>query len=419
MPVSGDSAVVARIAAHFAPSPPGTLGVAVSGGGDSLALLVLLKDWAQAGGPGLRAVTVDHGLRPEAVGEAAEVARVSALLGIPHDSVKITVPEQGGNLMAMARRERYARLALWAREHGIGDIALGHTADDLAENFLMRLSREAGIDGLAAMRARRRVEEVLFHRPLLATARSDLRDCLVARGFGWAEDPTNDDPAYDRTRARRMLAGLAPLGLTASGLANVARNLREARDALGQVAAGLADDMVTFDAGDVLIARAGLLEQPQDLMRRLVQAALIWVGGEEYPPRGAALMRVLEAVQSGESATLQGCRLLHSGAHLRITREWKAVAGMRCDTGEIWDGRWRLSHPDAPAGLHVAALGEDGLPHCHDRKNTGRPGATLIASPAVWRGDTLVAAPLAGLSEGWCATLTRARAAYRRSLVSH
>lgn len=403
---------------HFGEEPPARLGVAVSGGGDSVALLILLAEWAGQGGPRPFAVTVDHGLRPESAAEAAGVATLCADLGISHDILRWQGWDGTGNLPDAARRARYALMADWARERAIADIALGHTADDQAETLLMRLARGAGVDGLSAMRPRRDWHGIRLHRPVLGVTRAALRDVLRRRGIGWAEDPTNEDARYERVRARQVLAALAPLGLDAPGLAGVAARLGEARQALETCTARLADSLVTFDAGDILIRREALGAEPPELARRLMQAALLWVGGGGYPPRGDALSRVLRAAVAGRDATLQGCRVLPCGENLRVTREWKAVADMRVPAGQVWDGRWRLEGPGG-AGFEIAALGEAGLPHCPGRRATGRPAAALVASPAVWRGAVLIAAPLAGLENGWSARLIRGEAAFRAAILSH
>ncbi len=396
-----------NIVGHFAPDPPAKLGVAVSGGGDSVALLVLLSEWAAAD---LHVVTVDHGLRAEAADEARMVAQLCHDLGVSHDILKWQGADSSGNLMDQARRARYRLMSEWARARGIGDVALGHTRDDLAETFLIRLARGAGLDGLSAMSARRQHGGVVFHRPLLGVSRAALRDVLQARGAGWAEDPTNDNPAFDRARARLVLETLEPLGVTTDGLAHVAQTLRDAREALEQVSLQVARPHVRFDAGDVLVARDVLMDQPKEVARRLLQAAFLWVAGPGYPPRGAAQMRVLEAVAAGDEMTLQGCRMLHRRGDIRVCREWKAVADQRSAPGDVWDGRWVLDGPEDD--VHVAALGETGLEHCPDRKATGRPAASLMASPAVWRGDRLIAAPLAGLANGWSVRLVRASEAF-------
>ena len=407
-----------RIASHFQPDPPDPIGVAVSGGSDSLALLTLLKDWRDAGGPQVCAVTVDHRLRPEAADEAAQVARQCQSWDIPHDTLHWTGWDGQGNLADQARRARYRLMAQWAVQRGVQVIALGHTADDQAETFLMRLTREAGLDGLSAMAERWQQDGVSFARPVLGVTREELRDVLRARGLVWADDPSNADPAYARVRARQVLATLAPLDIDGATLAHVARNLGEARAALNAVVARAAQEVAQIEHGDVLLRRAALIAHPPEIARRLVQAALMWISGADYPPRGAAMTRLMHDIADGQSPTLHGCRLITRTDSLRITREEAAVAGIRVPAGDVWDGRWHLTGPDME-GITIAALGEAALGLCPDRQETGLPAASLCASPAAWRGETLVAAPLAGLENGWSARMVRSENHDFAALLSH
>ena len=400
-----------KLTRHFAPHPPDMLGVAVSGGGDSVALLHLLNDWRSAGGPALRVATVDHGLRPDAPAEAAAVARTCAGLGVAHDTLAWRGWDGTGNLPDRARRARYALLADWSRAHGITDIAVGHTQDDLAETFVMRLARGAGVDGLAAMRDRWRDGPVTFHRPLLETGRAELRDLLRARGAEWAEDPTNSDTAFERARVRRGLTALSAAGLDVHVLAQAARRLAAARTALDEIAREKAGEIVRIEGGDVLIARAGLTALPDEVARRVLQAALRWINGADYPPRGAALTRFLDAARAGRAMTLQGC-LLHPGATwARIGREYKAVADKRVPASQVWDGRWRITGP-ATAGAEIAALGPEGLRACPGWRASGLAHASALASPALWQGGQLVAAPLVGYSNGHDIRLVRDEALF-------
>lgn len=406
-----------RIAAHFLPDPPKVLGVAVSGGSDSLALLMLLHDWSRAGGPELHAVTVDHGLRPEAAAEARRVADFCAGLGIGHDTLHWQGWDGHGNLPDRARRARYELMADWATEKGIFRVALGHTADDQAETFLMRLAREAGVDGLAAMMPERREGSVVFDRPALGITREALRDVLRDRGVDWIDDPTNDDPHYERARARRALAALAPLGITAPGLATVARHLADVRETLYWHVWLAARDIVAVDRGDLLIARDGFLDLNEEIARRLLQEALKWVSGADYPPRGRAVTRLMEVVRQGVGMTLHGCLVAVEHEQIRVSREYKAVAALHGAPGALWDGRWVVTGPAQPGDV-VAALGPEGLARCSVAE-PGLPSASLMAGPAVWRGGELLAAPLTGGDHEWKARLVRDREAFYTALLSH
>ncbi len=353
------------------------IGVALSGGGDSTALLHLCL----AAGLRVEAVTVDHRLRAESAAEAAGVAAACAALGLRHE---VRVWEHGalaGNVMDAARRARMALIADWARGRGIGCVALGHTRDDQAETLLMGLARSAGLTGLSGMRPGFALDGVRFLRPLLAAGRAELRDWLRGRGIPWIDDPTNEDARYQRVRARRALAALEPLGITAAGLATVAGNLARAQAALAlQVRA----------AGRHLREAAGALQlgpefrdEPEEIRRQLVLAAVGWLAGADYPPRAADLARFLAAMREGRDATLAGCR------HRRgwLLREARALRGIE---GGLWDGRWRVTG----AG-EVRALGDAGLRLC-DWRATGLPRAVLAVTPGLWQGDRLLAAPAAG-----------------------
>lgn len=192
------------------------LGLAVSGGPDSLALLLLAHEAL----PGRIAVaSVDHGLRPEAAGEVALVERIAAARGIPFTPLAVTLAP--GNVPAQARAARYAALARWAEEAGLGAVATAHHADDQAETLLMRLNRGSGLAGLAGVRPRGRIEEsdVLLLRPLLGWRKAELAAVVAASGITPAQDPTNTDPAFDRARLRAALAGadwLDPVQIAAS-----------------------------------------------------------------------------------------------------------------------------------------------------------------------------------------------------------
>ena len=395
-----------RVAAHFGPHVPEKLGVGVSGGSDSLGLLTLLAGWATKGGPQLRAVTVDHGLRPESAEEAAHVAGICQKLGIGHDVLVWQGWDGSGNLPDQARRARYRLMTGWALDAGVPQVAIAHTLNDQAETFLMRLSREAGVDGLAAMTQSWVQDGVRFCRPALGLSRAELQGVLTAKDIAWVDDPTNSDTAFERARVRKVLETLEGLGLSARSLSNVANHMSELRETVYWYVFLAAQDCVRFQSGDVLLDRGGFRILQRDIARRLVQQVLRWLSGAEYAPRGRSVDLLLEAIRGGTTMTLHGCLMTVSGETLRFTREARAVADLRLPVCTTWDGRWRLDGPWAD-GAEIAALGLSGLADCPNWRATGLPAASLAASPAVWRGQRLIAAPLAGLRNGWQATLVR------------
>jgi tRNA(Ile)-lysidine synthase len=229
-----DCALVARFAEGLERLWPGEdregtgrLGLAVSGGPDSLALLLL----AHAAMPGEIAVaSVDHGLRPEAAGEVAFVEEVCAAMRVPFTALRVRV--RGGNLQARAREARYAALSRWLREEQLGAIATAHHADDQAETLLMRLARGSGLSGLAGVRAASLFdpgdggEPFALLRPLIEWRQSELEGIVAACGLEPVRDPSNSQPRFERVRMRQHIAQQD--WLDAEALATSAQHLAEA-----------------------------------------------------------------------------------------------------------------------------------------------------------------------------------------------
>ena len=404
------------LSAQYAFPPDGfsKVGVAVSGGGDSIALLHVMHRAASHMGWDVQAVTVDHALRVASAHEAAGVAAYCASLGIAHTTLRWDHGDIAGNLMDAARKARMALIRDWAQARGIAHVALGHTADDQAETFLMGLARASGLDGLAGMRRCWRADGVMWARPFLGHGRAALRAYLRRHGVGWVDDPTNDDDSYMRIKARKALAVLAPLGITVESLTATAGHLTLARYALRQMVAEACRQHVTEQAGALHINRAAFAAMPDDVQRRLILAAIGWLSGDPYPPRSSKQASLLVILRQGRDATLNGCRFRAGPDTIRVLREPKALVTLDPPTTAIWDNRWRLTGPHA-AGLTIRALG-DGVRQCPDWRATGLARDILLVSPAIWLGNMLIAAPLAGLPNGWTAEITQSLHAF---ILSH
>ena len=384
---------------------PGRYGLAVSGGGDSTALMHLCA----AAGIAAEVATVDHRLRHEAAEEALMVAAQAHALGYRHETLIWDGPAAKGNLPDAARLARRRLLSAWAKARGLQAVVLGHTQNDVAETFLMRLARGAGVDGLSAMAADFHTEGCQFLRPLLPIGRQALRDWLTARAIPWAEDPTNHDPHYDRTRARSALQSLAPLGLTSARLAEVAGHLSEARRALEAGADALLRRAVTQEGGGLALRldAGALFAAPADLQRRALVAILQWFAPAPYAPRGDQVGALLRRVQGGKPGQLRGVRFFQHKAQL-----WS------CLEPEAPMRRWQIEGPEV-GSLTLRPLGADGQPQCPDWRASGLPRAALLTAPSLWDQGRLISAPHALLPAGFRAQLTQVGASATGPNISH
>lgn len=395
----------------------GAVGVAVSGGGDSMALLHLIDEWAHARGRMIEVATVDHGLREESAEEAQFVARACSGLGLRHEILEWRGWDGAGNLQAEARTARRRLLAGWAARRGIAAVALGHTLDDQAETVLLRLGRGAGVDGLSAMAARMEALGTIWVRPLLETRRETLRGWLRSIGVDWIEDPSNEDLRFDRVRARRSLGALETLGVTAEGLAETATRMHAAREALDHGASGLAQAAARWGVcGELHLALAPLRAAPRELARRLLRGGLIAASGAEYGPRAEAEAQLLSAMlgfRLGGGRSLHGCLIRPEGpGHAVIAREAAALDPKPAPLalGEtVWDGRFLVVN-EGEEGASIAALGDAGAQRLSELAEEGlwrppahwdgTPRAAKLTTPALWRDGGLAAAPLAGFGNG-------------------
>jgi tRNA(Ile)-lysidine synthase len=382
--------------------PQGIVIVAVSGGSDSLALLLLANAWAQAHDITLHAVTIDHGLRPEAAAEAAFVAALCEGLSMDHTTLAWEGVKPLTGLPEAARNARYALIEEFARDIGSDLILTGHTLDDQAETMLMRIRRlgEAEADGgstslgrgLAAMPARSVLPGgTLLARPLLGIERDTLRAYLATFGQSWIEDPTNSDTAYERVRVRRELAAdrLLKERLAALNLAMTRWRALLARDT-----AALLDHLVSVKPGPVFLFDLKLAQAaPEPVLIHAVQVLLaVSGGGGRLVPR-----RKVEALVAGFGGgetgrmTLGGAVIERDGALVRFFRETRGMEGRFVDPGDtvLWDGRVEVANASRQK-VHVGPLTRQGLAElerARGRTIAGRPRAALHSSARITTAD--------------------------------
>ena len=406
----------ARLMAPLGPFEPAPrIAAAVSGGADSLALAILLRDWAAsragtAAGTAagtVVALIVDHGLRPESAAEARRVRAQLLSEGLEAQVLRWRGPKPGANLQAAARAARYRLLEDWCARRTILHLALAHHLDDQSETLLLRLGRGSGLDGLAAMAPLVERPRVRRLRPLLSVPRARLKAFLEARGLDWVEDPANRDPAHARVRLRQLAPSLAREGLTAERLAGASRHLARARAALEAATAELLARAVAPDpAGFAWLDPGPWSQAPCEVRLRALARILMMAGGADYTPRLDSLERLAARLVAGleRGATLAGCRVLPRRGRLLVAREAKAAAARAVRPGEslLWDRRFevRLDRrtPTPAGGLVLGPLGEAGWAEAAAARPALRdlplPAPARLALPALFDGRGLLEVPL-------------------------
>ena len=343
------SAGLVALARRLDPEATAPVALALSGGGDSIALLLLAAEWARAAGRPLLALTVDHGLHPDSPAWTARAGAAAHAVGASWRALAWTGPKPATGLPAAARAARHRLLAEAARAAGAKVLLIGHTLDDVLEGEAMRARDVPSLGALHEWSPSPAWPEgrgLFLLRPLLGLRRAALRAWLSARGAHWQEDPANADPRYARARARTALAAGAQDRLPPEPASPpIPHGMRATAD--------------------------GRIHAPRQTIqghggRRLLAAAVVCAGGSARPPRGdrVAGLQARLAQGAGFAATLGGARITAEGLGMELGREpgergRGGLASLALTAGQplAWDGRFELE-AEAP-GWTVTAL--DGL----------------------------------------------------------
>jgi tRNA(Ile)-lysidine synthase len=376
--------------------------LAVSGGPDSTALMVLVARWDER--PPTLVISVDHGLRPQASEEARLASANATKLGLKARVLKAPERYESGNLQDWARRTRYRLLAQAARENGFDTIVTAHHRDDQAETFLLRLARGSGVFGLAAMAEENCVEGVRVVRPLLAVARETLGEIAKASRLLTVSDPSNVDLRFDRVRMRELMPALAKEGLTPARLSETAGRMRRAAAALDHFARRLLIENFQVDRFGVVRGDAtALAKVPEEVSLRALALLLQAVGGAEYTPELESITAFREAIlapaPTGIKRTLHGTVVDVRRAALVARREWGrtglASVSVQGETSIIWDRRFEVCVPRLSGALEVGPLGRA------QRRLSSEAAdrVTLQTLPGLFRNGTLAATPAGVIAE--------------------
>jgi tRNA(Ile)-lysidine synthase len=386
------AAVAAVLDRRLSASSPRPVAVALSGGGDSVALLLAARDWARAHGRPLVALTVDHRLQPQSRAWTEACGALAGRLGAGFRALAWEGDKPAQGLPAAARAERHRLLADAARDLGARVILVGHTADDVAEARAMRQAGSSTPEPRewSPSPAWPQGRGLFLARPLLGSRRAALRDWLALRGESWIEDPANADPRFARARARAALAGGGRIG-------------RLEALPLAQAEAWRVDPW-----GGITLPRAAVAEAVEDGAERLLAIACVCAGGGARPPAAAARAGLAARLRGAGPvvATLAGARVEADDVEVRIEREAGEIrrTGLQPLTltpgqAVVWDGRFEVRA--ARPGLTMQPLAglARRLPADQQRALTRFPAAARRALPAVVDAAGGVSCPLLGASE--------------------
>ncbi len=363
---------------------PLRIAVAVSGGADSMAAVLLTQAWAQPCGGRVLALIVDHGIRDDAATEASEVAGRLRACGIEAFILAVTGLAPGPALAERARDARHDALEAACTAAGIVHLVFGHHAGDQAETVIMRMLRQSAAGGLAGMAALVETSRVRRLRPLLGTNPETLRAWLRGRGIGWVEDPSNASPfaLRGRLRAERRRLGSVQSGQHGFAMSTASRGrTRAAREQDWHRALA---DRVTFYPQGFAVMLPGPI--PAAALAHLLQV----IGGAFRPP---SLTQVVALAAAPVPATLSGTRLLAAGRFgpgLLVVREARAVqTPVAARIGAVWDERFRLANLPPGYGeaaeLTLGAWGDDA-----PRGRHAWPSAAMRTMPVLRQGYRVV-----------------------------
>lgn len=327
--------------------------VAVSGGVDSMALALLISEWAADRGVRPFALTVDHQLRSDSAIEAVQVGEWLNAKGMSHAVLRweegVHAREVDASPQNVARDARYELMIEWCKANSCSHLFVAHHADDQVETFLMRLTRGSGVEGLAAMAPVREREGVCISRPLLEFSKAQLIEVCRIRKQRWAEDPSNKSDKSTRVRFRQAQALLEQEGFTRHRLLTTARHMRRAKEAIDHAVSELFRRGCAVDSlGVARLSVQALQESPEEIGLRTLSRLLTGISGSPYGPRFDRLENLYNRIVSEpwRDVTLHGCFVARDGPDLILSREVARVSDVQ-DIGvqetKVWDGRFRVT----------------------------------------------------------------------------
>ncbi len=395
-----------------------SVGLAVSGGGDSMALLLAATNWARKSKIQILVATVDHGLRSNSGKEALYVKEICSNLSFKHFILPWEKKEKIKNLQDCARSARLNLLTDWAKREKITTVLLGHSADDQAETIFMNFVRGSGLEGLSGMPVEFKNSGVVFRRPFLSVKRDRLRQFLVDHDLKWIEDPSNFDEKFQRVRVRNILPKLEYLGLTSDKIISTGERMSIASSFIRLTSAAQIDSCLTINRwGEVQLDRSKFLGMQREIQLRILSSIIGVFSGKKYRPRYKSVKLLLEKFLTHSldmGITIGGSKVSAiKRNHFLFQREVSAIPEVtdlknleifktnfddeKClaENKFLWDNRWIIFKKSANfiEGLKVGRVKNKTILKNFRERTNGMAYYTAAALPAIFNKDEIIAMP--------------------------
>lgn len=372
------------------------LAVALSGGADSLALLLLAHELAKERGSDVVALTVDHNLRLESKAEALCVGKWAKERGIKHVILEWVGDKPPSRLQEKARKARYALLTEWCKNNQISTLLLGHHQQDQEETFWLRLSSGSGLDGLGGIKKRTTRNGIVFFRPLLDFSKERIKATLLAQNQEWIEDPSNQNPHFFRGRLRNFFQ---EEGLSSFRLLQVIKKLQRDADFIqSSLQKTIETTVQVHDGGYLTVKRQFFNELHPAIGSRLLSFLLQWFSNADYAPRTTQVAGILDKIKRGSTFTMGGIYWTFSREDIFLFREMNAIAEgfllAPLQEKTLWDQRFWIDpklKEYVPKETMLGSLGA--VPSLKKEVHSLIPARVWPTLPALWEKGKVVVIP--------------------------
>lgn len=388
----------------------GDIAIAVSGGADSMALTLLANEWAKKNNCKITALTVNHAIRKESKSEAEQVSKWLQQKNIEHHILKWQGGNKTSNIQSNARDARYRLMTDFCKSNNIPNLLVAHNKEDQAENVLLRLMRGSGVDGLCGMKNKTNIGKIDIYRPLLNTAKAELRKFIKQQKQQWIEDPSNKDDKYARSRVRKFIESNDDSRLLINRLIDTAENITRSKSYIDEK---IADDFAyvsqIMPEGYAILDADALCNLHIEAQYKILSKLIKNIGGSYYKPRFEKIITLHKNILNGTDATLGGCNVFKSkkkndSGKIYITREVSSIPcplDVKSNSEIIWDERFCCNIGNLGIdNLRVGALGKEGFAQiCKENpslKKIKLPKQVIYSIPALKTLEKTLSAPHIG-----------------------